>query len=352
MCALKTNESREHAVLLTARYRNIGHLSLSMLVLAMPLIDAPTPKPTDLLLFNNPFFWTDLILHFLTICYAFINYEYLVPRILYGKNVVVYWFLVASVFVGLCFVPDLLPKVIHSAFIYAEDDLEIHAVIQIRHIFFLFISASMYTIMLRIEERRYQVQQALDQAELKFLRAQISPHFLFNTLNSIYALQQVDGVRAGESIISLSNIMRYLIVVSEDQKVTLGQELDYLEDFIALQKGRFGKTVTVRCTKVVENPELIIPPLLFIPFIENAFKYGIYPGQPSEINIKLEQKGAIFLFQIENYNHADSVRSVVSTGVGIKNTQKRLMHFFGKRYSLDIQKTHEKFKVQLEFSVR
>lgn len=330
----------------------LGHLVLAILLMAMPLIDAPTPKPTDLLLFNNPFFWTDFILHFLTLLYAYLNYEYLVPNILYGKNVGVYGLVVLSIFTFLCFVPDVLPQIIHSGFLYAADDLEIHTVIQVRHIFFLFLSASMYTITLRIEERRFKIQQALDQAELKFLRAQISPHFLFNTLNSIYALQQVDSERASESIISLSNIMRYLIGVSEDQKVSLGQELNYLDDFIALQKGRFGQTVTIQYSKEVDNPTLNIPPMLFIPFIENAFKYGIYPGRDSEIRIDLRQEGPEICFEIVNHNYAGLVQSVVSTGVGIKNTQKRLMYFFGKNYHLDIQQRSDLFTVTLKIVVK
>lgn len=351
MCALKIDKIHWDKVLFTTSYRNVGHFSLSLIVLVMPLVDAPTPRPTYLLLYNNPFFWTDLILHFLTICYAYINYAYFIPKVLYGRSVLLYGALVLGVFIGLCFVPELLPRIIHSAFLYSDDDAQIHAVIQVRHIFFLFLSASMYTITLRIEERRYRIQQALDQAELKFLRAQISPHFLFNTLNSIYALQQVDHARAGESIISLSNIMRYLIGVSEDQKVTLGQELDYLDDFISLQKGRFGQTVFVQYEKSVENPSLQIPPMIFIPFIENAFKYGIYPGFPSEVNIRLEQKGKLVRFEMSNYDYSAKVHSVVSTGVGIKNTRKRLMHFFGKKYSLNIQKKRGIFKVMLEFSL-
>lgn len=337
--------------LFTPTYRNIGHLSLSLIVLMMPLVDAPTPRPTDLLLYNNPFFWTDLVLHFLTICYAYVNYTYFIPKVLYGRNTFIYGILILGIFIGICFVPELLPKIIHSGFLYADDDNDIHTVIQVRHIFFLFLSSSMYTLTLRIEERRYRIQQALDQAELKFLRAQISPHFLFNTLNSIYALQQVDGVRAGESIISLSNIMRYLIGVSEDQKVTLGQELEYLDDFISLQKGRFGQTVFVQYEKTIEDPSLQIPPMIFIPFIENAFKYGIYPGFPSEINIRLEQKDRCVRFEMSNYDYANKVRSVMSTGVGIKNTRKRLMHFFGKRYRLDIQRKRGIFKVYLEITM-
>lgn len=328
-------------------YKNIGHVVLSIIMLAMSVVDAPTPRPADIMFTDNPFFPTDFILHALCVGFGFLNYTVLIPKVLYRRNWIFYGLLVFAIFLAFCTVPELLSGTSFFPFLYLEDDVNIHSVIQIRHIFFLFFCVLLYTLTTRIEERRHLIQQELDQAELKFLRAQINPHFLFNTLNSIYALQQVNTESAGESIISLSNIMRYIIDVSEEQKVSLLQEVGYVDDFITLQRNRFGKTADIRYYRDIEQSQLMIPPLLLVPFVENAFKYGIHPDHSSIIEVALTQKQDTLLLQVSNRDFRGMNKNVPGMGLGVENTRKRLKHFFGDSYKLDITHADGNYVVHL-----
>jgi two-component system LytT family sensor kinase len=183
-------------------------------------------------------------------------------------------------------------------------------------------------------------------AELSFLKAQINPHFLYNTLNNIYTLSIIGSEKTSDSIMKLSNIMRYVTDEAEADFVPLSSELNCITNFIDLQKLRLGKSVTLRYTITGEPLGHKISPLLLMTFIENVFKYGLSNHEPALINmtISMDEEYIIFHSQNQIFNYkGHSQRS----GIGIINTRKRLDHLYAGKYELKINSDNDLFTVDL-----
>lgn len=184
-------------------------------------------------------------------------------------------------------------------------------------------------------------------AELSFLKAQINPHFLFNTLNNIYALSVTDSAHTSESIMKLSNIMRYVTDEVTEDFVLLQSEIDCINDYIDLQKLRLGKKTKLNfiCTGEILNQR--IAPLVLMTFIENVFKYGVSKHRSAVISIKLMVKDDKLCFFCQNAIF-DKDKSSGRKGIGIANTRQRLEHMYAGKYRLDISTNDELFTVNLE----
>ncbi|WP_183557959.1 sensor histidine kinase [Mucilaginibacter sp. SP1R1] len=184
-------------------------------------------------------------------------------------------------------------------------------------------------------------------AELSFLKAQINPHFLFNTLNNIYALSVTDSKHTSESIMKLSNIMRYVTDEVTEDFVLLQNEIDCINDYIDLQKLRLGKKTTLSFSHSGNTNQQKIPPLVLMTFIENVFKYGVSKHEPSTIRIDLKVLPGKILFMCENTifdNRPLSNRK----GIGIANTRQRLQHIYPRRHRLNISSVDGLYRVELE----
>jgi hypothetical protein len=196
------------------------------------------------------------------------------------------------------------------------------------------------------EKRTTQAERGRALAELAFLKAQINPHFLFNTLNNIYTLAATGHARTAESIMRLSNIMRYVTdEVSVDQ-VPLEQELSFIRDYIALQRLRLGEAAVIDFEVTGDPAGKRIAPLLLIPFIENAFKYGFSKREPSALHISLQIGADEIHFFCRNRIYRDQVMEARS-GIGISNVRDRLERLYAGRYSLDISRESGCFTVDL-----
>ncbi|WP_053058413.1 sensor histidine kinase [Pedobacter sp. BMA] len=183
-------------------------------------------------------------------------------------------------------------------------------------------------------------------AELSFLKAQINPHFLFNTLNNIYTQSVINSQHTSESIMKLSNIMRYVTDDVTQDFVNMKDEIDCVRDYIELQQLRLGADAQINFN-VQGNPEgKRIAPLIFMTFIENAFKYGVTKKERTVININLSIEANKIDFTCENkiYNHKFNLER---TGIGIANTRKRLEHLYPERFKLNINNGNEMFSVNL-----
>ena len=185
--------------------------------------------------------------------------------------------------------------------------------------------------------------------ELKFLKSQINPHFLFNSLNNIYSLSIIDSSKAQESILYLSDMLRYVLYECEKPLVSIEKEVTYIEDFIKLFLLKSSKNYPVKTNFLIENQGLQIAPMLLIPFVENAFKHSnIENIAESFININIESTNESIRFIIEN-----SFRKVIKNqdavgGIGIKNVQKRLGLLYPEGHSLVISENSGTFKVDLK----
>lgn len=184
--------------------------------------------------------------------------------------------------------------------------------------------------------------------ELSLLRAQINPHFFFNTLNNLYALTIKNSKQAPEVILKLSDMMRYTIYEGEKESVKLQDEIEYLNNYIELHKIRYKKTVEITFNQDIDT-SLTIAPLLYIILLENAFKHGIETlAENAFIHINLYEDADYIHFDIEN--NFDPKEISESNGIGLKNLKKRLSLLYKNRHELNTNKKSNTYKTTLKTS--
>lgn len=196
------------------------------------------------------------------------------------------------------------------------------------------------------EQRALQAEAEKANAELSFLKAQVNPHFLFNTLNNIYSLAVDKSEHTADSIMKLSNIMRYITDEAREDKVSLQQELDCMRDYIDLQRLRLGKNAQVMFTATGPMERRKIPPLLLMTFVENAFKYGISNHEPSPIMIRVEVGEKELYFETMNKLYKKKTQ-LERTGIGQQNALKRLQHMYPSKHTISIDTAGGFYTVKL-----
>ena len=205
---------------------------------------------------------------------------------------------------------------------------------------------------LHSEQRNKEIATEKLQAELSFLKAQINPHFLFNTLNNIYALASDKSEKTAPAVMKLSNIMRYVLTEARNDMVPLEKEIQFTTNYIELQKMRLTDRSSIDFTVKGDPTGRHIAPLLLLPFVENAFKYGVSTREPSPIRILLEIKDNSLYFSINNHKHINTTLKVSdNTGIGINNARRRLDLLYDDRHQLTIGDQANEFTVQLNIQV-
>jgi two-component system LytT family sensor kinase len=197
-----------------------------------------------------------------------------------------------------------------------------------------------------IEQRATQAEADKASAELSFLKAQINPHFLFNTLNNIYTLALMKDENAPDSIMKLSNIMRYVTDDATKDFVPLQDEIDCINDYIELQRLRIGEKTTIDLDISEDIGIIQIAPLILMTFIENVFKYGISKHNKSVIVIKIKGSETGIYFFCQNRIFPEKGENK-RTGIGLVNTRQRLAHLYPGKYILDINTENELYTVEL-----
>jgi LytS/YehU family sensor histidine kinase len=199
------------------------------------------------------------------------------------------------------------------------------------------------------ENRELKIKNQQIQAQLSSLRSQINPHFLFNSLNVIYALALEKKEETKDAIVQLSDILRYVIYDSNTEQVTLKDEITLLKNYIEFQQFRHNvkDTITFKCT--IENDAYRMYPMLLLPLVENSFKYGIKGDFDNTfIHITVSQQGDQFSFNIENnYSETQSETNEYS-GLGLDNIKKNLDIVYNKSHEFTISKSKDTFKVTLK----
>jgi hypothetical protein len=200
------------------------------------------------------------------------------------------------------------------------------------------------------EQRATRAEVDKANAELSFLKAQINPHFLFNTLNNIYSLAVMKNENTADCIMKLSNIMRYVTDEATEDYVPLQDEINCITDYIGLQKIRLGDKANINLEIKGDVAQKRITPLILMSFIENVFKYGVSKHEPSGIDIKLfaEAKTITFFCRNKIFNSAIHEER---KGVGIDNTRKRLEYLYQDKYFLNINNENGFYIVQLTLQV-
>lgn len=202
-----------------------------------------------------------------------------------------------------------------------------------------------------MEKRRKEAEKERIRAELAYLKMQISPHFFFNTLNNIYALIDASPSDGQHAVLQLSRLMRYMIYESERGNVLLHQEVDFIRNYLELMRLRLTPNTKVEVRLQDNLPQKWIPPLLFLPFVENAFKHGVSNSKPSEISIRLQADGEHIEFECSNTIHqfaVDSSTVYPDYGIGLDNVRKRLHLLLAGRHQLQISEHDKQFVVNLK----
>ena len=170
--------------------------------------------------------------------------------------------------------------------------------------------------------------------ELNSLKAQINPHFLFNNLNNVYAMNILDPKKGSEMIIELAEIMRYHLEFAQQAKISLEEEIQLINSYIALEKLRLNQQCEISLEIPNSIPNQKIAPLLLIPFIENAFKHGTHPQKECFVSIIIKVANKRLHFEIENSKMFE--KKIVKTNIGLRNTKKRLELIYPKKHALEI----------------
>lgn len=181
--------------------------------------------------------------------------------------------------------------------------------------------------------------------ELEYLKGQLNPHFFMNMLNNIHALIDIDKEKAKETIIGFSKLMRYVLYDSNQPKISLSKEITFIRNYIELMKIRYTNNVSI----IVELPEIVpeiqIPPLLFVSFLENAFKHGISYRNKSFVHLSLVTTDNQLIYNVNNSLWQNDKES--EKGIGLENVSKRLNLIYGNDFSLNIEKSDKEYRVTL-----
>lgn len=332
--------------------KNIGMQVVCIsLFLAIPFITAPEGFFSTRV-FRNPAFGKDVLTSVLAILFFYFHYLYLLPKFYFQKKYLAYIFLVVLTVCVVVFMPNLL---IHqhmqmpSRFpappeFQNKNPFAIH----IENSILKAVMAYFMSFVIRNNMRIKEIENAKNNSELALLKGQIQPHFLFNTLNGIYSLALNRSDNTANAILQLSNMLRYTFINTENNVIPLKDELEYVQNYISLQELRLNKLTKLNFSIHGTANQQRITPLIFIPFIENAIKYGVSTEYETEIIIKIDiEENAVHLF-IQNKKHETKDVTISTTNLGIINTRKRLDMLYPKSYELEINEENDFYTVNLK----
>lgn len=294
----------------------------------------------------------NLILAVVTV-YTF-NY-YLIPRFLLHNKIGKFVLLSVVAVILFVYLQLLLTISLLIKLLYTEQSLfpqMIDVLILFLNLFFIVfiaISIKFYKRWNERDQKTQLIQKEKVEAELQMLKTQINPHFLFNTLNSIYVLALRNADRTAESVLQLSDILDYILYKVNKPKVLFYDELHIIENYISLEKIRFAERVEVDLNSEVKNNALEIPPMLIIPFVENAFKHGVGKSmEKSWIKILIKEDENNLNIEVSN-SKKPSISNSKSSGIGLVNTLKRLSILYGE--SFNFEKIDAQYNYQIKLSI-
>ncbi len=291
----------------------------------------------------------------------FFNY-FLIPRFLWKKRygqffLFSFYTLLVTVWISFLVVSFTLVFIMNRKFFIAPSILHPEwQVITVNFVVFFAIAAKLFKRTLFIQQEKNQLEKnqlttelKLKEAELKLLKAQIHPHFLFNTLNNLYGLTLEKSDEAPQLVLQLSEILDYILYRCDEKSVLLSEEINNLKNYLEIEKIRYSEKLKLTAEFAKETGDLKIAPLILLPFVENAFKHGVsnFPGK-AFVKIKLSIVGKNVIFNIENSkNQQAATNKNFSKGIGLINVRKRLDLIYPEKYILSIEEQPELFSVNL-----
>lgn len=286
---------------------------------------------------------------------VYINYSFLLPRFLRDRNFLKY-ILSFSFFFCLCigtyiFIKRTETEGTRIYEMFSSTRFLVHYSLTV-----LFIVAfiSMFRFVeewFGIEARKREIENEYLNTELRFLKEQINPHFLFNTLNNLYYLATIQSARTPEVIEKLSQMMRYMLYDSNRPKVRLEQEIEYMQNFIQLEKMRIDKPIPITFEVTGPTASIEIVPLILNTFLENAFKHGLNNHSTDGfIRVKIHSEGEFLTFMVEN-SKPENPDVKEKSGIGFRNVMRRLELSYPEKYTLNISEDRSRYRVVLNLNV-
>ncbi len=370
--------------------RFIIHVIGWIAFLTIPFLLAPGSR-FSLERANNPNTMLDLISYGMMIVFFYLNFFFLLDKYYFNKKFGIYFLICILFSIVIVFLPRIVlndefkkhdmherheeieKHGIHE-FTSGNDSMAIaiqteehhecdenngwltrlgghHFFFNVRGNLLLFVLIILLSLLIKMKNRWQIAEQEKVNSELSYLKAQINPHFLFNTLNSIYSLALEKSDYTPTAVVKLSGMMRYVISDASSDFVGLDKEINYIRDYVDLQKIRLGDTANVNFQVIGEKIGKRISPLLFISFIENAFKYGVNPDEQSEINIKFQVEENSIVMDVSNKKVDLHNQSEESSKVGVENTINRLNLIYPNKYKLKIEDREKEYYVQLRIEL-
>lgn len=334
------------------------HVTLCLAFLSFPFLMAPDFSVSEHLLLN-PHMQCDLLSYALTLVFFYLNYLYFIPAYFDKGKKTAFLSFTAVFFVLVVILPVMLFEFNHSDIFRTPGSAEAHGMVRRkpRVVFefiqnlFLFLVAFFVSFTLGMRNRLKQVEKERLSAELSYLKAQINPHFLFNTLNSIYSLAIQRSDETAAAVVKLSAMMRYITTDTHRDFVPLEKELEYIRSYIELQRLRLGDTVRVEYRREGPVFDQEITPLVLITFVENAFKYGVNPEEESHILIDIRTGRKELEMVVKNNKVRVDFSEESRSGLGIKNARKRLALVYPGKHSLNIEEKGKEYIVSLKISM-
>ncbi len=294
---------------------------------------------------------------------VYINLYLLIPRFFVKKNYVFYGFwLILLLAASSVLIQVLFIYPFHSIFNNGQFTAFSPAIYS-RYFFVTLLYVGITSVLKFIKEwfllqdLKYKYEQSERkklEAELKTLKGQVHPHFLFNSLNNVYSLSLTNPDKVPGFILKLSDLLRHAIYESRKDFISLRKELTFIKNYVSLQKIRIPQAIKVNYSIQGKVPDKKIPPLLLEPFVDNAFKHGLTGQGDQYVSIHFDfTLPGILLFSIENTYEESLSSNTEYKGIGLENVKKRLKHLYAdNQYNLEIQKDQTRFKVTLKLNLK
>lgn len=331
------------------------HVAAWILLFSLPALlrpsynenDVPHAAPASNQTVN---FLLQRVMDIVWISFFYLNAFVLIPLFVYKKK---HWpFILFQLFIFATI--TAIAVLLFNLFIHPERHVKLlqHAIFSLFVYLFVLASSTAYRLIsdkMKADKLAQNKENENLQTELSFLRSQVSPHFMFNVLNNMVSLARKKSDLLEPSLIKLSSLMRYMLYETDEEKVSLEKEIDYLQSYISLQQQRFGKKLQVQANMQTCDDRYQIEPMLLIPFVENAFKHVSGLVGEAKIDINLLAENNILHFTVRNmYNpSAQDVKDKIS-GIGLPNVTRRLNLLYGNNHSFLITKDDNWFVVSLE----
>ena len=340
--------------------RPIQHIFVWTVVI---IIEAFTLSESYAAGFLTSNFVLNLFLKILIVIFTtYINYLILIPKFLKRRKYILFTIgniLNISIFSFFIFLVTISSY--ENVTIHGGDDFEHHIIFTfsiLYVVFFIIVSTLIY-----FAKEWYKLKDIANKlvlsekekivSEHNALKAQLNPHFLFNTLNNIYSFSITKSDKTPEVVLKLSGLMSYILYECKEDYVNIRKEIDFLNNYIELEQIR-SKRINIVFNKDIDSPELMIAPLLFIPFVENAFKHSKSSSKDSNIRIGLttNKNSDLYFYCKNNKGHKSNSADKKYKGVGLRNIKKRLSLLYDKKYDLKITDNKDIFIVELKLKLK